>query len=188
TVFDERDLFQKALDHLQAIAALTALAPRLEESAVVMVIRRVLHIEGGAALHCDLDAALALVGVPDAVVEAELHFLLDVAGKVVRRDPAGVDVERRLAPVGVRVDNLELNAVPGGSIDGADEAALPGGSDPCQFPVRPEREVDELEVVDGDVSARVAARNPLGELAAADLFRFEQRAVAVVDVLEDAVH
>ena len=81
-----------------------------------------------AAFDGHLDAALALVGVPDAVVEAELHLLLDVAGEVVGRHPAGVDVERRLAAVGVGVDHLQLDRVPGRAVGRADEAALAGGA------------------------------------------------------------
>ena len=56
-----------------------------------------------------------------------------------------------------------------------------------ELPVRAEREVDQLDVVDGDVGAGVAAGDPLGELAAADRLRLQQRAVAVVDVLQHAV-
>ena len=41
--------------------------------------------------------------------------------------------------------------------------------------------------MDGDVGARVAAGDPLGELPAADRLRLQERAVAVVDVLQDAV-
>ena len=41
--------------------------------------------------------------------------------------------------------------------------------------------------MDGDVGAGVAAGDPLGELAAADRLRLQQRAVAVVDVLQHAV-
>ena len=41
--------------------------------------------------------------------------------------------------------------------------------------------------MDGDVGGRVAAPNPLGELPAADRLRLEERAVAVVDVPQDAV-
>ncbi len=47
-----------------------------------------------------LDAALAAVTIPHAIVEAKLHFLLDVAGEIVGRDPTGVDVEGRFAAVG----------------------------------------------------------------------------------------
>src|SRR5256885_1262644 len=80
--------------------------------AVVMVVGRVLQFVGCAVLDGDLDAALPLVGVPDAVVEAELYFLLDIAGEVVGHDPARVDVERRLASVGIGIDDLELDGIP----------------------------------------------------------------------------
>ena len=52
-----------------------------------------------------------------------------------------------------------------------------------QPPVAAEGEVDQLDVMHGDVGAGVAAGDPLGELAAADRLRLQQRAVAVVDVL-----
>ena len=94
-----------------------------------MMVRRVLEFARRAALDGHLDAALPLVGVPDAVVEAELHFLLDVAGEVVGRHPARVDVERGLAAVRVGVDDLELHRVPGRPGGGADEAALAGRGD-----------------------------------------------------------
>ena len=45
-----------------------------------------------------------------------------------------------------------------------------------------EREIDQLDVMDGHVGSWIAALDPLGELLAADLLRFEQRAIAVVDV------
>src|SRR4051812_20712132 len=74
-VFDERDFLEKAPQNLDAVAALTALTPGLDERAIIMVIRRVFELVRRAALDRQLDAALALVGVPDAVVEAELHLL-----------------------------------------------------------------------------------------------------------------
>ena len=52
-----------------------------------------------------------------------------------------------------------------------------------ELPGRAEGEVDQLDVMDGDVGRRVAAGDPLGELAAADRLRLQERAVAVVDVL-----
>ncbi len=51
----------------------------------------------------------------------------------------------------------------------------------------PKGKVDQLDVMHGDVGAGIAALNPLGELAAADAFGFQQRAVAVVDVPQHAV-
>src|SRR5262249_26239867 len=100
------DLLEEAAQDFDAVAALATLAPRLDEGAVVMVVRRDLQLVRRAALDRDLDAALALVRRPDAVVEAELHLLLDVAGEVVRRHPTGVDVEGGLAAVIVRVNDL----------------------------------------------------------------------------------
>jgi len=50
-----------------------------------MVVGRDLELVRRPVLDGHLDAALALVGVPDAVVKAELHLLIDVAGEVVRR-------------------------------------------------------------------------------------------------------
>ena len=48
-------------------------------------------------------------------------------------------------------------------------------------------EVDQLQVMHGHICGRVAARNPFRELAAADRLRFQQRAIAVVDVLQHAI-
>ena len=90
------------------------------------------HRAEASVLDCHFDAALALMGVPDAVVEAELHFLLDVAGEIVGRHPAGVDVESRLAAVGVGVDHLHLHRVPGRTVGRADETALARGGDARQ--------------------------------------------------------
>src|SRR5207248_10482440 len=101
-------------------------APWLDERAIMMVVRRVLQFVWRAALDGDLDAALALVGVPDRVVEAELYLLLDVTGEVVGHDPARVDVERRLAVIGIRIDNLELHGIPCRSRGRADQPALSG--------------------------------------------------------------
>ncbi len=130
----------------------------------------------------------SLVGVQVAVVEAELHFLFDVAGEVVGRDPAGVNVEGGLAAVGVGVDHLQLHGVPGRAVRRADEAALARGGDAEQAGVRgAEREVDQLDVMDGDVGSGVAAHDPLGELPAADRFRLQQGAITVVDVPQHAV-
>ncbi len=67
--------------------------------------------------------------VPDAVVEAELHFLLDVAGKIVGRHPTGVNVEGRLAAVVVFVDEPQLGRVPRRTVGRSDNAALAGAGD-----------------------------------------------------------
>ena len=63
--------------------------------------------------------------------------------------------------------------------------ALAGAGDALQPAA--EREVDQLDVMHGDVRAGIAAADPLGELAAADALGLQQRAVAVVDVLQLAV-
>ena len=51
-----------------------------------------------------------------------------------------------------------------------------------------EGEVDELDVMNRDVGSGIAADDPFGELLAADRLRFEQGAIAVVDVTQDAVY
>src|SRR5207253_8445371 len=114
-----------------------------------------------------LDAALTLMGVPDAVIEAKLNLLLDVAGKIIGGDPAGVDVEGGLAPVGVCIDEVQLHRVPGRAIRWPDQAALAGGTHARKLPVGAEREVDQFEVVNGHVGPRIAAGDPLGKLTAA---------------------
>jgi hypothetical protein len=45
---------------------------------------------------------------------------------------------------------------------------LPSGGDPSQMPIGAEAEVNQLQVVDGDVSPRIAAFDPLRELTAGD--------------------
>src|SRR5205814_10592725 len=65
-----------------------------------------------------------------------------------------------------------------------DQATLSGRLDSCQPPPRAEGEVDELDVVNGDVGAGIAAGDPLRELTAADLLGLEQGTVAIVDVLQ----
>src|SRR5579859_8270339 len=101
--------------------------------------------------------------VPHTVIEAELHFLLDVAEKIIGRHPARVNVEGGLTSVRVEVDHLKLHRVPGRSVGWADEAALPGRRDPGQLPGRPEREINQFDVMDRDISARIAAADPFGE-------------------------
>jgi hypothetical protein len=96
-----------------------------------------------------------------------------------------VDVEGGLAAVGVLVDQAELGGVPGVPVGRAHEAALARAGDGLEAAA--EREVDELDVVDGDVGAGVAALDPLGELPLGDALGLQEGAVAVVDVLELAV-
>src|SRR5262249_19908438 len=140
--FHDGDFLQKSPQDLDAVAALRALAPRLHKRAVVVVVGRVLDLARRLVLYRHLHAALALVRVPDAVVETELHLLLDVAGEVVGRHPAGVDVKRRLAAVGVEVDHLHLHRIPRGAGGVTDKAALPSGADASQPPRGAEGEVD----------------------------------------------
>ena len=124
--FDVGHLADEPLQHLDAVAALRALAPRFEKRAVVMIVQRDLALERRPPFDRAFHAALAAVAVPDAVVEAELHFLLDVAGKVVGRDPTGVNVEGRLAPIGVFVDRAATGRIPGRAVGRADQPALAG--------------------------------------------------------------
>ena len=54
---------------------------------------------------------------------------------------------------GWRVDDLQLDRVPRRPVGRPDEAALAGGRHAVELPVGAEGEVDQLEVVDGDVGA-----------------------------------
>src|SRR5262249_40984913 len=137
--------------------------------------------------HRQFDATLPLVGIPDGVVEAKLDLLLDVARKVIGRNPAGVNIECGFATVRVTINDLKLDGVPGRAGRGTDEAALAGRGDAVERPVQAEGEVDKLEVMHRDVGAGIAAANPLGELGAADRFWLQEGAIAVVDVLEYAI-
>ena len=76
-----------------------------------------------------LRSALALVGAPNRVIEAELHLLFDVTGKIIGCDPTRVDVEGGLALVRVPVNDLKLNRIPGVTGGRSDEPTLPGGRD-----------------------------------------------------------
>src|SRR6202011_4260155 len=107
---------------LDAITPLRALTPRLDEGAVVVVVRGVLDLVRRSALHGQLDAAFALMSIPDSIVETELHLLLDVAWKVVGRHPARMDVKSRLAAVAVPVNHLQLHGVPRRPVCGPDQA------------------------------------------------------------------
>src|SRR4051794_9122724 len=98
-----------------------------------------------------------------------------------------MDVEGGLAAIGIGVDHLELHGVPGIPARRTDQATLPVAGNAREPPAalpsplggQPECEVDELDVVDRDVGAGVAALDPFGELAAADRLRLQERAVAV---------
>src|SRR5262249_11787018 len=160
------------------------------ELSIVMMVRSVLEFARSAIFHGDLDAALSLVSDPHSVVKAELHLLIDVSGEVVRRYPACVDVESGLAAIVVAIDHLQLNRVPGGLGGGSHQAALSRGGNPGKAAgegTLSEREVDQLDVMHRHVGSRIATGNPLGELLAADRLRLQQRAVAVVDVPQDAI-
>src|SRR5262249_924964 len=117
TELDERDLLEKPPKDLKTITALGAVAPGLDEGAVVMIVGGDLDVPGSPALDGDLDASFALMGSPDPVVETELHFLLDIAGEVVGCHPAGMDVEGGFPAVRVSVNDLQLYGVPGRAID-----------------------------------------------------------------------
>src|SRR6476661_3540420 len=106
--FDGSDLADKAFENFDAVAALRALAPGLQKNAVVMVVDVDLARQRRAIFDGALDAPLAAVGVPDAVVEAKLHLLIDVAGKIVGRNPARVNVEGGFTAVGVLVNHAKL--------------------------------------------------------------------------------
>jgi len=125
-----------------------------------------LQRERRPALDGELDTALSTVAVPRPIVETELHFLFDRARKVVRMDPARMDVERGLAAVAILVHEAELDRVPRVAIGRADDAALAGAGDRLQAPA--ERKVDELDVMHRDVGARIAPVDPFGELAGRD--------------------
>src|SRR5207244_3181704 len=118
---DECDLFKKTADDLDTVASLASVVPRFEELPVVMMVGSVLEFARRPVLDRHFHAALPLMSVPDGVVEAELHFLIDITGEVVRGHPAGVDIERRLAAIGVGIDHLQLDRVPGSSAGGTDE-------------------------------------------------------------------
>ena len=120
----------------------------------------------------EFDAAFAGVTIPDAVIETELDFLFDVAGKVIGGDPGRVDIEGGFASIGVFVDEPELAGVPGAAVFGTYEASLSGAGDGFEFAA--EGEVDEFDVVDCDVGTWISAGDPFGELGAGDLAWFEE--------------
>src|SRR6476660_9486665 len=78
--FDVCRLAHEALQDFDTVPALRALAPRFEKLCAVMVVDRVLDRSGGLPFDRALDAPLPRMSVPYAVVEAELHFLFDIAG------------------------------------------------------------------------------------------------------------
>jgi hypothetical protein len=94
-----------------------------------MIIGRVLQLVRRPALDREFDASFPLMGKPKAVVETELNLLLHIAGKVVRRDPTGVDIKRGFATALVFVDEAELGGIPGWAVLGSDQAALAGAGD-----------------------------------------------------------
>ena len=96
-----------------------------------------------------------------------------------------MDVEGGFASIAVFVDQAKLAGVPSGAIFGANESALSCAGD-C-FEGAAEGEIDEFDVVDGDVGSGISARDPFGKLRPGDLAGFKERTVTVVDVLEDVV-
>ena len=65
-----------------------------------MVIHGDFGIERCFVFYGAFDSPAAGMTVPDAIIKAELDFLLDIAGEVIRHDPGGVNVERRF-PTGI---------------------------------------------------------------------------------------
>ena len=74
-----------------------------------------------------------------------------------------------------------MGGVPRIAVRRADDATLARAGHAAQPAT--ESEVNQLDVVHRDIGAGIAAADPLGELARADRFRFQQRAIAVVDML-----
>ena len=121
-----------------------------------MIVHRRLERERRFPFDGALDAALPRMAVPDAVVEAELDFLLDIAGKVVRRDPDWCGCRKPPRGRLVCVDSCSWQLNPRSCRPRARPARA--GRWPCTVFSRPaEREVDQLDVMDGDISARIAA-------------------------------
>lgn len=150
-----------------------------------MGIDGIFEFERGEVFDGEFDATFAGVSIPDAVIEAELDFLFDVPGEVIRSNPGGMDIKGGFASVAVFVDESELAGVPCIAVFGSHEASLSGAGDGLESTA--EGEVDEFDVVDGDVGTGVSSGYPFGELGAGDLAGFEERAVAIVDVLEDVI-
>ena len=133
------------------------------------MIRRDLDLLGSSVFHRDLHAALALMSVPNGIVEAELDFLFHVTGKIVRSDPAGMDVEGGFAAIRISVADLELHRVPSRAGRGPHQAALAGRTDAGQSPIGAESEIDQLDIMHRHIGAGVSPGDPLGKLPAADL-------------------
>src|SRR5215210_7665145 len=103
------------------------------------------------------------MSVPHAVVESELDFLLHVTRKILGSDPARVDVERRFAAVRIFIDQPQLRRIPRIPISGSDDAALSRARHSLEPPA--EGEVYDLDVVNRDIRARVAAADPFRKLS-----------------------
>src|SRR5260370_8342697 len=82
---------------------------------------------------------------------------------------------------------LEPRRAPGWTVSRSQQASLAGRADTSQTPPRTESEINQLDVMDSHVRARITAGDPGGKLSAADLLGLEQRTIAVVDVLQDSV-
>src|SRR5262245_36716395 len=91
--FDGRPFKEEALQNVDASAALRPLAPRLQELSVVVIV----YVDLSHQLRAPFDRAFntpsPAVSVPYAVVKSELHFLIDIAGEIVGRDPARMNVK-----------------------------------------------------------------------------------------------
>ena len=95
-IFDVGQLADEPFDDFDPISALAALAPRLEKGAVIVIVHGRLEGERRPPLDRAFDPPFAGMAVPDTIVEPELHFLLDVARKIIGCDPRGVNIESRL--------------------------------------------------------------------------------------------
>ncbi len=127
------------------------------------------------------------MSIPNRIIESELHLLLDIPGKVIGCHPTRVYVESGFTGIVVSVNDLKLDGVPGGPTRRCNQPALACRSDTVKTPTRAENEIDEFEVVDSNVSGRVAACDPFGKLATTDCFRFKERAITIVNMLESAI-
>src|SRR5262249_2489827 len=115
-----------ALERLDPVAALSSLPPRFHKGCVVVVIGCDFQFDRRTALNCDFDATLALMGVPDAVVEAELNFLLDVAREIIRRHPPRVNIKSGFSAARIGIDELQLHGIPRASGCRTDQTTLAG--------------------------------------------------------------
>ena len=171
--FDLSNFANKALDGFDAVASLAdGSSHGSRKLTVVVIVHRNLGRDRSLVLDRALDAAASAVTIPVSVIESKLHLLLDVAGEIVRRHPAGVDVEGGLAARVVFVDEAKLGRVPGVPVGWTHEAPLARAGDTLQFSAK--GEIDQLDVVDGDVGAGVSPLDPFGKLPARNGFGLKQ--------------